>query len=200
MPTRKPVRPWHEVMEPAPGPLRVVQAFLNSLDRLRGLDELASPRALNDFLRRWGLSGQDLELGPADLERARTVRESLRALIRAERGKRQDETAAARLDALAVAMPLRVRFAADGASRFEGGADGLDGALAKVLASVAEAQAGGSWSRLKPCPGCGCSRFFYDGSRGERRRWCAMSVCGSRSKRRTYRGRHPDRVAGNHSI
>lgn len=181
-------------MDPAPGTLHVVQAFLNTRDRLRDVDELASPRALNDWLRRWGLTGQDLDLSTADLEQTRTVREALRALVRATHGKGHNEIAAGQVDRVAAEIPLHVRFAADGTARFEGATDGLAGAIGQMLAHVAQAQVAGTWARLKLCPGKDCSRVFYDGSGGLRKRWCAMSVCGSRSKWKTYRNRHPDRI------
>lgn len=192
MPKRKPVGPWHEVLEPAPGGLHVVQAFLNSLDRLRGLDELASPRALNDWLRRWGLAGRDLELTDADLERVRTAREALRALVRSNHRKGHNETAAARLDRVAQQTPIRVRFAADGTTRLDKASDDLNGALGQILGHVAQAQADGSWALFKICPGKDCGRAFYDASKTHNRRWCSMKVCGGRSKSRTFRRRHPD--------
>lgn len=192
MPQRKAVGPWHEVVDPAPGVLHLVQVFLNTRDRLRDLDELASPRALNDWLRRWGLIGQDLELTDADLQRARAVRETLRALVRSNQRKKNDETAAARLDQVAQQTPIRVRFAADGTTRLEKATDDLDGALGQILGHVAQAQADGSWTLFKICAGKNCGRAFYDASNNHNRRWCSMKVCGGRSKWRTFRRRHPD--------
>jgi predicted RNA-binding Zn ribbon-like protein len=43
--------------------------------------------------------------------------------------------------------------------------------------------------RLRACPGCGW--LFLDTSRNGGRRWCSMSMCGSREKMRRYRRSKP---------
>lgn len=43
--------------EPAPGDLRIVQDFLNTVHLKEGTDELAQPRGLSDWLARHGLLG-----------------------------------------------------------------------------------------------------------------------------------------------
>jgi Conserved protein containing a Zn-ribbon-like motif, possibly RNA-binding len=40
------------------------------------------------------------------------------------------------------------------------------------------------WSRIRMCSSCGW--FFLDTSKGGKRRWCDMSVCGSRDKALRY--------------
>ena len=47
--------PWMSGLEPAPGELRILQAFVSTADLRSGADELASPRALGEWLVRWGL-------------------------------------------------------------------------------------------------------------------------------------------------
>ncbi len=41
-----------------------------------------------------------------------------------------------------------------------------------------------SWTRIRMCAACGW--FFFDTSKGGRRRWCDMAVCGSRDKALRY--------------
>ena len=41
--------------------------------------------------------------------------------------------------------------------------------------------------RLKMCDNEGCRMIYFDNSPVNRRRWCAMSICGNREKIRTYR-------------
>jgi predicted RNA-binding Zn ribbon-like protein len=65
----------------------------------------------------------------------------------------------------------------------------LPGALGLVLAVVREAQADGTWARLKTCPGHHCGWAFYDHSRNNAGTWCSMRVCGGREKARAYRRR-----------
>ena len=81
---------------------------------------------------------------------------------------------------------LRVGFGAggDGPSAL---ARGTDGAVAALLGIVHEAQLTRSWPRLKTCRQCGY--FFFDRSNNRSAAWCAMSICGNRTKNRTYRRR-----------
>ncbi|MDI5963817.1 CGNR zinc finger domain-containing protein [Streptomyces sp. SL13] len=46
-------------------------------------------------------------------------------------------------------------------------------------------------TRVHACEGPGCVLYFYDTSKGRRRRWCSMAACGNRAKasRHYARGR-----------
>jgi len=69
----------------------------------------------------------------------------------------------------------------------------LDAALGALLAITASAMIEGTWPRLKACPGRDCGWAFYDRSRNQSARWCAMQVCGDREKARTYYQRRLER-------
>jgi predicted RNA-binding Zn ribbon-like protein len=62
-----------------------------------------------------------------------------------------------------------------------------------VVAAVAEAVAGGTWSRLRRCPDC--RLVFWDRTRNASKVWCGMyagadgRACGSIAKVRRYRAR-----------
>lgn len=101
---------WTSKVEPAPAELRIVQAFVATA--ARGSDALASPRALADWLGRWGLLAADAELGDADLERARVARAGLRALMAGSSGRKVDAEAVAGLDRAASEACFRLRFEA----------------------------------------------------------------------------------------
>ena len=45
-------------------------------------------------------------------------------------------------------------------------------------------------ARLRECAAGGCGTWFVDTSKGGRRRWCSMTLCGNRSKAERYRTRH----------
>jgi len=180
--------------EIAPGHLRAVQAFVNTLDLGRRTDALDSPAALGWWLRTRGLLDAGEELHEAvDLARARAVREALRETLRrrpAARGSRGDAVGlAARrvLEAQALRSRLTLDAAADGTLLLTPRADGLDGALGRLLALVAAAQGEGSWPRLKVCTDDGCEWAFWDSSRNRSGRWCSMAVCGNRTKVRAHR-------------
>ncbi len=59
-----------------------------------------------------------------------------------------------------------------------------------TLKRIADAQAAGTWERLKSCPADDCRWAFYDRSRNRSAVWCNMAVCGNRAKVRSYRERH----------
>jgi predicted RNA-binding Zn ribbon-like protein len=177
----------------APGQLALVQAFINThfdLEHEHGAELLHSPGALYGWLSEHGLidTGNGV-VGPEHLRRALALREALRAFAADGRAQAARE----RLDEAAAGAPVELRFAPDG-PRFVGARrHGVDGALGALLAIVAQSIAGGSWSRLKICPGHHCGWAFYDNSRNRSGRWCSMSVCGGREKARAhYRRRRAD--------
>ena len=66
---------------------------------------------------------------------------------------------------------------------------GVDGALAQLLALVADARADGNWDRMKACAHDPCSWAFYDQSKNRSKRWCRMDTCGNIEKARAHRAR-----------
>ncbi len=172
--------PRYDVPKKAPGSLRIVQEFLNTADREHGREWLDSPATLRRWLRERGLGAVRVE--SEDVTRARALRESLREFIGGT-----DTRASARLNRIAREAGISLRFYASGAE-LVAGAPGVPGALGRILLTVFEAMAEGSWPRLKTCPNCHWS--FYDYSRNRSARWCSMTLCGNRSKTRAYYHRH----------
>ncbi|MFL5955428.1 MAG: CGNR zinc finger domain-containing protein [Gaiellaceae bacterium] len=158
--------PRYDVPNAAPEPLRQVQLFVNSADVEHGLD----------WLPDWVA-----ERGPADeLERARELREALRALVLANNGFATDEDALGVVNAAAGRVSLRVDR--ERAVHLDG-ADAIDSVVAVAL----DAMLDGTWVRLKACRNCHWS--FYDYSPNRSATWCSMQLCGNRSKTRAYRRR-----------
>ncbi len=186
-------------LPPAPGDLRLVQAFVNTADREAGTDDLASSRALADWLARHGLLPPGTELSEADRQRVTEVREGWRSMAA---GTLSEADAAALDRATEAAALLRGRHVPGGGHpgggptsyvRIEPTAVGLDGALARLLAIILQAQNDGIWHRLKVCASPTCRALFYDRSSNHSARWCRPR-CGNRlsskaSKRRMRRGR-----------
>jgi predicted RNA-binding Zn ribbon-like protein len=85
---------------------------------------------------------------------------------------------------------LGVRAGASGRLELEPLGAGIAAPLGRLLAIVVEAQAAGTWARLKACPAEDCHWAFFDASRNRSRTWCSMQVCGNRAKARAYRARH----------
>lgn len=183
---------------PAPGDLRLVQAFANTFwDLEQGRPEkLTSPSTLAAWLRRRGLLGQQVRLSEGDLWRTLEVREGIRSLLFANSGIDPDRDAIARLNAALADAAVATRLHAAARPEFVAPNQRLDGALALLAASVAVAQLEGRFGRLKACPGPDCGWAFYDHSRNLAGTWCSMSICGARVKARHYRQRrrHADRA------
>jgi predicted RNA-binding Zn ribbon-like protein len=166
----------------------MVQAFVNTVDVENGIEELTGPEALHEMLTRIGaLDDGAPRLAPLDVKRALAVREALRSLLHANVGLSPDPAALELLDRAGTAAALSVRFGRDGASRLSAEGSTLDGAFGRILAIVYSSMVAGTWSRLKACPRDVCGWIFYDRSRNSSSRWCAMSVCGNRTKLKKHR-------------
>lgn len=161
----------------APGRLALVERFVNA--------ELTTPEAFAGWLAEHGLAGSGAGWTRADVERAVELREGLRALLLANNGVAAEPAADVGRDA-----PLGVRVGASGRLELEPLGTGIAAPLGRLLAIVVEAQAAGTWARLKACPAEDCHWAFYDASRNRSRTWCSMQGCGNRAKARAYRARH----------
>ncbi|MGH3011438.1 MAG: CGNR zinc finger domain-containing protein [Gaiellaceae bacterium] len=174
--------------EPAPGELALVQSFLNSrwdLQRERA-EVLVSGEALAGWLSTRGLLEDDRRLTDADLARALAVREGLRAMAFSNLGHPLDESTTEAMRRASEAPSLLIRLAPGGPRLFANTDAGLDGAIGLLYGIVALAMADGAWQRLKACPGHRCGWVFYDRSRNQSARWCAMQICGDQEKARAY--------------
>jgi predicted RNA-binding Zn ribbon-like protein len=175
----------------APGELAVVQAFINShydLAHEPGADLFATPAGVADWLAGHGLMLAGSRLTGEDRDRAVAVREALRALAAANADAREQAVGPARraLNSAAATIPMRLHFGSEGPWPVPAGHGSFDSALGTVLAIAARAMTGGSWARLKMCPGEDCGWVFYDHSRNGSGRWCSMAVCGGRAKARAH--------------
>jgi len=173
----------------APGRLEVLQRFVNTWnhDFPTGWDRIGTPAKARVWLLQKRLVSPPVRITHADVARLRELREAIRALIAANHGTRVDTNALATLRRESDEATLRIGFGADGATILRPLARGTDGAVAALLGIVHEAQLTRSWPRLKTCRQCGY--FFFDRSNNRSAAWCAMSICGNRTKNRTYRRR-----------
>jgi predicted RNA-binding Zn ribbon-like protein len=169
---------------PAPGPLRLVQEFVNTLDAEEGRDLLADPRTFSAWLQKHGLALARPAPGDRDIAALTELREALRSLLRVNAGGEADPAAAALVNRLSAGAPVQVELGPDGAAALRGA-----GVTAALLAAAATAMLDGSWPRLKACADPECGWAFYDRSRNRSGQWCDMAVCGSRHKVRAYRSR-----------
>ena len=61
--------------------------------------------------------------------------------------------------------------------------------LAPVAEAIADLFVTGAHTLVRSCEGPECPMWFYDRTKGHRRRWCSMATCGNRAKVRGYRAR-----------
>lgn len=175
----------YDLPNAAPEPLRLVQRFVNTVDKEHGREWLATP----DDLARWF---EEAGLGrtratPADVQRAHDLRAALQSCLAANNGAKLDQDAVATINRAASAAHLNVRLDERRQLRFEVEGRDADDALGRIVALVFGALTDGRWARLKTCRNCNWA--FYDYSRNRSAKWCSMLICGNRLKSRSYRRR-----------
>jgi predicted RNA-binding Zn ribbon-like protein len=175
----------------APGRLELLQRFVNSYnhDLPEDWDRIGTGERAQAWLRRKRLVAPDVHVSDAEAARLRELREAIRALALANhRGEGPAPGAPDTIRALSAGARLAVALDDAGRTALVPAARGTDGAVATLLGILHEAQLTGDWARLKGCRQCGYA--FYDRSRNRSATWCAMSICGNRTKNRAlYRRR-----------
>jgi predicted RNA-binding Zn ribbon-like protein len=172
-------------------PLLLVQAFVNTFEADSNTDLLREPDPARHWLAAAGLTDAATVLGYEELRAARDVRESVRSMLAANAGGPSpgapvlaplQAAAQASVPVLEVDPTGRVHIEPSPRSRPKIDWTGL-------LIVIRDAQADGTWQRLKACENHDCGWAFYDRSHGRRGRWCEMSGCGNRMKNRNLRAR-----------
>jgi predicted RNA-binding Zn ribbon-like protein len=180
--------------------------FINTLEFSRegDKDELATADDALDWLHQHDLLhretleelrelvGASPRVAKRVLGRIRRVRAAMRELVEATVDHRPPA-----LDQLGeVNRALRTHYvyelvsAPDGVSldhRHEG--DAVEGALARLVESLAREVSQGHPERLRLCANDDCRWVFSDTSRTGRRKWCDMSTCGNQAKVARFRER-----------
>jgi predicted RNA-binding Zn ribbon-like protein len=177
--------------KPAPAPLLLTQAFVNTWEGDSGRDLLADRGTGGVWLASVGLRRNSDAARPDELHLARSVREGVRALLVANNGGPLPDADDLRpLTTLARAHRLRIGIAPDGGIDLDPEVDDtLERGLFSLLLVIRDAQLDGTWPRLKACGNPECRWAFYDRSHSRRGIWCDMAVCGNRIKNRKLRER-----------
>jgi predicted RNA-binding Zn ribbon-like protein len=185
--------PWVPGQEtkPAPMPLLLVQSFVNTWDGDHRSDLLLNPAAARGWLAAAGLWNADRPPGPAELDLARQLRESIRAMLVANGGgPRPAPGDLHAISAAAQACRPVLQVGPGGQVTVGAGPAGpLDAALVTLLLAIRDAQHDGTWQRLKACGNPECRWAFYDRSHSRAGAWCDMATCGNRIKNRRLRQR-----------
>jgi predicted RNA-binding Zn ribbon-like protein len=69
------------------------------------------------------------------------------------------------------------------------GKETVEAFLAPVAEAVAHLLADGDFNLVRHCEGNACVMWFYDRTKGHRRRWCTSTGCGNRAKVAAFRAR-----------
>jgi predicted RNA-binding Zn ribbon-like protein len=171
----------------APGRLELLQRFINTYnhDFPPEWDRIGSKAKAQAWLEDQQLVAPDDRISEADTARLRELREAIRALVIANQWGRQPPAAAMEIVRKASGRAwLRVAIDSAGQTALEPDPHGIDGAVAELLGILHEAQLTGHWPRMKGCRKCGYA--FFDRSKNRSAAWCAMSICGNRTKNRAY--------------
>ena len=174
---------------PAPVPVGLVEAFINTADLESGFDDLATTGGLRSwFLDRQLIKRTD-SVSEHDRRQAIRLREALRSAARANNNSAVDRRTVNELNQLARDARLVVTFDDDSAARLNPAIKGASAGLARIVAAVFVAMLSGQWTRLKSCGNDSCQWAFYDASKNRSGRWCEMADCGNDAKGRAYRAR-----------
>jgi predicted RNA-binding Zn ribbon-like protein len=175
--------------ETAPGALGLIQAFVNTTDLEPGIEALSDSNALRVWMVGRGLMAPSEPANEADLKHTIAVREAVRGAIGANSGGTVYPVDIATLNGAVSASRLLPRFGPDGKARLESHANGVEGALGRIVAAFFAAMNEEDWTRLKLCGSQTCRWVFYDQSRNHSSRWCTMASCGNRQKAKRFRQR-----------
>ncbi|MFG3255750.1 CGNR zinc finger domain-containing protein [Streptomyces sp. NPDC048172] len=163
-------------------------SFTGTLSERHGepIERIPVPHRLVDWLAVYGLAVDSCS--PAQLERARELREAIHAAA----------TAAARGDALPtpaveVINDFSARGRASAALTPEGerqwrlsSASPVEDALGVIAADAISVIAGERDGKLALCASPTCLAAFFDTSQSRTRRWCDMNTCGNRQKKARF--------------
>lgn len=169
----------------APGRLELLQRFVNTHnhDFPDDWDRIGTPEKARGWLSEKGLVEPGEPVTEGDVVRLRELREAIRALAIAGHGGDPRE-AVGRIVAVATVARLTVALDTRGQTALKAAEGGVDGAVATLLGILHEAQLNGDWERMKGCRRC--EYLFFDRSKNRSATWCAMAICGNRTKNRAY--------------
>jgi predicted RNA-binding Zn ribbon-like protein len=183
----------------APGRLELLQRFVNSYNHqfLPEWDRIGTKEKARAWLLAKRLVRPADRVSEADAARLRELREAIRALAIANQGGRPAKGATEVVRGAARHAGLRIALDDAGRTALAPERRGVDAAVATLLGILHEAQLSGHWTRLKGCRQCGY--VFFDRSKNRSGAWCAMSVCGNRTKNRAYYRRHRAAASNEHT-
>lgn len=153
-------------------------------------DLLATPEALADWFGSAGCSRIAVSPSERDLQAAVLLREAIYRALSSLIENKNPSSADMEIINDAAAEPLAVPQIELPSCRVQW--ESLSPAkacLAEVARDAVMLVGGSDRQRLKMCDSASCRMLFADNSPANRRRWCAMSICGNRAKIKVFRQR-----------
>jgi predicted RNA-binding Zn ribbon-like protein len=155
------------------GPLQLIQVFANTLGASPGADQLGTREEAAAWLRAAGLLAAEAGLSNSEHAALLRLRGSIRDVLAAHAGGRQDADAAARLTRALADGRLVLTVDAVGAVQLASAArSSYPNLVADIAVAVAGSAASGAWLRLKVCSVPHCGQAFYDESASAAVRHC----------------------------
>jgi predicted RNA-binding Zn ribbon-like protein len=143
------------------------------------------------------LEGFRHSAGPGELDavaaQARALREWFRGFVREHRGAPLPPTSLTLLEPLNRLMARDQSFLQLTAAGLQAGRrwSSPETLLQPIAEAMARTVSEEDFSQVKACEGPACTLLFADHTKGHRRRWCSMAVCGNRAKQQAhYQRRH----------
>lgn len=146
-------------------------------------DLLISPEALNKWFLQSGLSSAQVQIFPKDLKNAVKLREAIHdtvyALIASIKPEESDILLINRFAKYSIPVP---QLSTDRCNIELDTPFTPMSLLALIARDAIEHIGNPDRQRMKKCENDTCRMLFIDISPANRRRWCAMSICGNRAK------------------
>jgi predicted RNA-binding Zn ribbon-like protein len=170
--------------------------FINTRRVVEGqlTDTLQSDRDVTAWLRRLEVPVAKGSLPFGDgllLKRARELREIALAAIQDRKSGKEPSLVA--LNRFLADAPSHAALTTDDARNIRVtrvyGKETVEAFLAPVAEAVADLLADGDFNLVRHCEGNACVMWFYDRTKGHRRRWCTSTGCGNRAKVAAFRAR-----------
>ncbi|MGP4111555.1 CGNR zinc finger domain-containing protein [Streptomyces sp. 4N509B] len=165
-------------------------SFTGTLSERHGhpVERIPTPQRLVDWLAVNGLVVDSCT--PAQLDRARELRESIHAAATA--AALQDPLPASAVQVIndhSVQGRAAAILTPEGERQWRLGSTSVEDALGVIAADAISIIAGERDGRLALCASPSCRAAFFDTSRSRTRRWCDMNTCGNRQKKARFHAR-----------
>ncbi|WP_086852892.1 CGNR zinc finger domain-containing protein [Amycolatopsis kentuckyensis] len=154
------------------------------------VERIPTPQRLADWLAVTGLAVDSCT--PAQLERARELRESIHAAATAAALREALPASAVEvINACSVEGRAAAVLTPDGTRRWRlSSPSRVEDALGVIAADAIAILAGERDGKLALCASPTCQAAFFDTSQSRTRRWCDMNTCGNRQKKARFNAKH----------